>query len=455
MAREQAMRVLVVDDEEAMRAVLELRLQEWGFDVFLAADGAEARKQVERTAPDVVISDVVLPDTSGLDLLAVLQKGDTRRPVLLITAHGTVELAVEAMKGGAREFLTKPLDITKLRATLDAFRSDVENRRQTRRLASELDETGNRFGPFVGNSKTMREAYRMIGDVASTQAPVLITGESGTGKEVAARTIHGRSRRSEGPFVAINAAALPKELMESEIFGHEKGSFTGATGVRQGCFELADGGTLLLDEIAEMPIELQPKLLRVLEDSRVRRLGGTREYQFDVRLLAATNQEPRKAIEEGRLREDLYYRLNVFTLVLPPLRNRSGDLALLAQHFVSLFNEKHGMKVEGLDESALQLFEDYPWPGNVRELRNVMERSVVLAKEGSIESRHLPPYIQRPDSAAGARISLPIGTTMAEAEKELILKTLEQVGNNKAEAARRLGLDVKTIRNKLKAYGIF
>ncbi len=449
------MRILVVDDEEAIRAVLELRLQEWGFDVCLASDGAEARRQVERMAPDVVISDVVLPDTSGLDLLAVLQKGDARRPVLLITAHGTVELAVEAMKGGAREFLTKPLDISKLRATLDAFRGDVENRRQSRRLASELDEANNRFGPFVGNSKLMREAYRMITDVASTQAPVLITGESGTGKEIAARTIHDRSRRSEGPFVAINAAALPRELMESEIFGHEKGSFTGATGVRQGCFELSDGGTLFLDEIAEMPIELQPKLLRVLEDSRVRRLGGTREYQFDVRLLAATNQEPRIAIEEGRLREDLYYRLNVFTLTLPPLRDRSGDLGLLAQHFVSLFNEKHGMAVEGMGESVRRLLEDYPWPGNVRELRNVMERSVVLAKEGPIENRHLPPYIQHPDPAVGAHISLPIGTTMAEAEKKLILQTLEQVGNNKAEAARRLGLDVKTIRNKLKAYGIF
>ena len=452
MVREQAMRVLVVDDEEAMRAVLEMRLQEWGFEVSLAASGAEAREKVERVAPDVVISDVVLPDTSGLDLLHTLQRGDLRRPVLLITAHGTVELAVDAMKGGAREFLTKPLDITKLRATLETFRGEIENRRQTRRLAGELDESSNRFGAFVGQSKVMREAYRMIADVAATQAPVLITGESGTGKEVGARAIHSRSSRSEGPFVAINAAALPKELMESEIFGHEKGAFTGATGVRQGCFELADGGTLFLDEIAEMPIELQPKLLRVLEDSRVRRLGGSREYQFDVRLLAATNQEPRRAIEEGRLREDLYYRLNVFTLSLAPLRERSGDLPLLCQHFVGLFNEKHRMAVEGLDEETLDLLEAYPWPGNVRELRNVMERSVVLAKEGLIETRHLPPYIRRPDSAAGAKISLPLGTTMAEAEKELILKTLEQVGNNKAEAARRLGLDVKTIRNKLKTF---
>ena len=453
MVREQAMRVLVVDDEEAMRAVLEMRLQEWGFEVSLAASGAEAREKVERVAPDVVISDVVLPDTSGLDLLHTLQRGDLRRPVLLITAHGTVELAVDAMKGGAREFLTKPLDITKLRATLETFRGEIENRRQTRRLAGELDESSNRFGAFVGQSKVMREAYRMIADVAATQAPVLITGESGTGKEVGARAIHSRSSRSEGPFVAINAAALPKELMESEIFGHEKGAFTGATGVRQGCFELADGGTLFLDEIAEMPIELQPKLLRVLEDSRVRRLGGSREYQFDVRLLAATNQEPRRAIEEGRLREDLYYRLNVFTLSLAPLRERSGDLPLLCQHFVGLFNEKHRMAVEGLDEETLDLLEAYPWPGNVRELRNVMERAILVSGgDTEIRPEHLglPSVLKR--LPRKVELLFDSEPTLEELKKAYFMQLMETYGGHRAKVAAILGISERNTYRLINRY---
>jgi len=449
------MKVLIVDDEEAMREVLQLRLAEWGHETTVAGDGEEARGRVKSFQPDLVISDVVLPDLSGLDLLKSLRNGDGERPVILITAHGTVELAVEAIKEGARDFLTKPLDTNKLRSLLESAQEDLTGKKRTRRLTQTLESDRTGFGEFVGTSKPMQEAYRLLQEIAATEAAVLITGESGTGKEVAARAIHNLSRREEGPFIAVNTAAVPQELMESEIFGHEKGAFTGATGSRQGCFELADHGTLFLDEIAEMPIALQPKLLRVLEDGRVRRLGGTRELQFNVRLLAATNQDPRTAVDEGRLRTDLYYRLNVFTIVLPPLRERDGDLELLCQHFVSLFNGKHRTSVEGVDEETLQLLQAYRWPGNVRELRNVMERAVVLTKGSWIEPGCLPPYIRRPDFAGGARIVLPVGTSLADAEKELILKTLEQAGNNKAEAARRLGLDVKTIRNKLKSYGIF
>lgn len=454
MEKGQANRVLVVDDEEAMREVLKLRLQEWGFDVCLASDGEEARQQVLEKTPDLVISDVVLPDLSGLELLKQLKEGDPNRPVLLITAHGTVELAVEAMKQGARDFLTKPLDTNKLKSVLDTLEADLLAQRKTRQRVADVGADRNRFGPFVGSSKAMNEVYSLLTEVAATEASVLITGESGTGKELAARTVHALSPRSDEAFVAINAAAIARELMESEIFGHEKGAFTGATGVRQGCFELAHGGTLFLDEVAEMPVSLQPKLLRVLEDGRVRRLGGSREFQFDTRVLAATNQEPRLAVEEGRLRNDLYYRLNVFTLVMPPLRDRGRDLELLVQHFAGIFNDKHDSKVEGPRDETLELLRTYTWPGNVRELRNVMERAVVLAKGAWVEPTHLPPYIRKPDSASGADIVLAAGTSLADAEKEVILKTLEQTKNNKAEAARRLGLDVKTIRNKLKAYGI-
>jgi transcriptional regulator with PAS, ATPase and Fis domain len=300
----------------------------------------------------------------------------------------------------------------------------------------------------------MREVYALIKSVAAGDSSVIITGESGTGKELAARTIHELSARAKGPFIAINAAAIPEGLIESEVFGHERGAFTGAISARPGCFELADRGTLFLDEIAEMPMALQPKLLRVLEDGRVRRLGGRQEFSFDVRVLAATNRDPREAVKNGKLREDLYYRLNVFTVTMPPLRDRKEDTVLLAHHFIREFNQKHGMRVEGPGEETLELLKTYSWPGNVREMRNVIERAVILAKAGWIAPSHLPPYIQNPTDESEAKIVLPVGITMAEAEKELILKTLEKVGHNKAEAARQLGVDVKTIRNKLKSYGL-
>ncbi|MEJ2083172.1 MAG: sigma-54 dependent transcriptional regulator [Acidobacteriota bacterium] len=282
----------------------------------------------------------------------------------------------------------------------------------------------------------------------------MITGASGTGKELAARTIHDLSARSEGPFLALNAAAIPAELIESEIFGHEKGSFTGATSSRQGCIEMSDGGTLFFDEIGEMPVKLQAKLLRVLEDGRVRRVGGSEELQFDVRVLAATNRDPRRAIEAGELREDLFFRLSVFTIELPPLKDRKGDIPALVHYFISLFNQRHGTSVEGISEEVEGLLNTYLWPGNVRELRNVIERATVLAKEGWIEFSHLPPFLKQSNDREDMQVVVSAGTPLAEAEKRLILKTLELTGENKAETARRLGVDVKTIRNKLKEYGL-
>jgi DNA-binding NtrC family response regulator len=335
---------------------------------------------------------------------------------------------------------------------LDAAQKDIVLRRQSRRLVSQLEKSQG-FGPFVGNSRRMREVYQVLESLAATDAAAIITGESGTGKELAARAIHERSTRARGPFVAINAAAIPETLMESEIFGHEKGAFTGAVGMRQGCFELANHGTLFLDEIAEMPLTLQPKLLRVLEDGRVRRLGGAHEIALDVRLIAATNRDPQDAVRKGVLREDLFYRLNVFHVVLPPLRERKEDLPSLVQHFIGELNARHHTAVVSVRPEALERLRSYSWPGNVRELRNVLERAVILAKGEWIEISHLPPYLR--DSEGGSRNRLVLeASTAADAERELILKTLEQTGNNKAEAARRLGLDVKTIRNKLKAYGI-
>jgi DNA-binding NtrC family response regulator len=447
------MKILVVDDEEAMREVLEMRLQGWGFDVSLAATGTEGCRMAESDNPDIVLSDVVMPGLSGLELLAALKSGDPHRPVILITAQGSIDLAVEAMKQGAQDFLTKPLDYGKLKAILEAMRQETDLRKQSRKFFSQLDGNPG-LGNFVGTSKKIREAYELIRSIGTTDTSVIITGESGTGKELAARTIHELSARAKGPFVPINAAAIPENLIESELFGHEKGAFTGAVAARAGCFEVANRGTLLLDEIAEMPMALQPRLLRVLEDKRVRRLGGAQEFSVDVRVLAATNQDPAEAVRNGRLREDLFYRLNVFTVMLPPLRERHGDITLLAHHFIREFNAKHKMRVEGLREETLELLKAYPWPGNIRELRNVMERAVVLARENWIETSHLPAYISNPAGSAGEKIVLPEGVTVADAERELILKTLRSAGNNKAEAARRLGLDVKTIRNKLKSYGI-
>src|SRR5688572_6748056 len=444
-------KVLMVDDDPAMLESFDVLLQSWGFDVLQAADAREAKDIVDRHDPDIVITDVVMPEISGLELLRDLKAGNPQRPVLLITARGSIDMAVEAIKQGARDFLTKPVtDFTKLKALLDDAEREIELRRKTRRLATNI-ETEGLFGDFVGASKPMREVFNLIEMVAVRDVSVIITGESGTGKELVARSIHRLSSRAERPFVAVNAAAIPDTLIESEVFGHERGAFTGAIGMRPGCFEQAHGGTLFLDEIAEMPIMLQPKLLRVLADSRVRRLGGSHEIEFDVRVIAATNRDPLIAISEGKLREDLYYRLNVVPITLPPLRERQDDVPLIAHHFLTEFNRKHHTEIAGITDEAANLMKTYSWPGNVRELRNVIERAVVLSKEKWIGEANLPAYI-RSSSPLGKTLIFSVGaTTVAEAERELIVRTLQQAGNNKAEAARQLGVDVKTIYNKLKA----
>ena len=443
--------VLVVDDEPALREVIALRLADWGHDARAVATASEAERAMASRIPDLVLCDVVLPGSSGLGLLIRVREQQATLPVVMMTAHGNIDSAVDAMKSGANDFLTKPLDYDTLHALVSAVARDVAARQQARSLNHELRQFAG--SPLVGRSRAMRDLRRTIGILAATDASAIITGESGTGKEVVARALHSASARAARPFVAINAAAIPEGLIESEVFGHEQGAFTGAVRARAGCFENAEGGTLFLDEIAEMPIALQPKLLRVLEDGRVRRLGSARDVRFDVRVVAATNREPARAIREGRLREDLYYRLNVFELVIPPLRERADDIPLLAQHFVQECARKHRMPVEGVSDSAAQRLVAHAWPGNVRELRNVIERAVIVTGRGWIERRHLPPYLQALSDGAEPTITLAAGMTIADAERSIILHTLARVNDNKAEAARQLGVDVKTIRNKLRGYG--
>lgn len=439
--------VLVVEDEPAMREVLRMRMEQWGFRVILAATAKEALEGVTQGAPDFVLCDVVLPDGSGLDLLPQLRGEAPGRPVIMITAHGTIDTAVEALKRGARDFLTKPLDYPKLKAVLDEIVADAEHREAKHHLEDALAR-GPGLGSLVGESRAMKDLYGTIEVLAKIDAAALITGESGTGKELVARAIHDLGPRAGGPFIAVNASAIPEGLVESELFGHERGAFTGAVAARAGCFEMADRGTLFLDEVAEMPVSLQPKILRTLETGQVRRIGASQEVSFSVRVLAATNRVPEEAVQEGRLRADLYYRLNVFTITLPPLRERTEDLPLLAQHFVGQFNQRHGTSVEGLGRAALELVRGYGWPGNVRELRNVIERAVILAGSGWIEAAHLPPYLRKPSSGAG--LHLRPGVTLAEAERLVIQETLKAAGGNKTEAARRLGVDVKTLRKRLR-----
>jgi two-component system, NtrC family, response regulator HydG len=443
-------KVLLVDDDPDLQEILQICLKQWGFEVASASDGGEGARLAESYRPDIVLSDVMMPDTSGIELLKSLQADDPSRPVILMTGYSTVDMAVEAMKDGARDFLTKPLDYPKLKSILEVTQKELKSLKQSKKLSSQLARNGCR--PLVGTTKVMKDLDTLIRSVASSDASALIWGESGTGKEVVARCLHDLGKRAAEPFFALNMAAIPKELIESEIFGHAKGAFTGATEERPGCFELADKGTLFLDEISEMPMDLQTRLLRVLEDSKIRRLGSSEEFTVNVRIIAATNQRPKLAVENGALREDLYFRLNVISFALPPLRERKDDIPLLVQHFIAEFNQKHGLKVEAVRDDAMRLLKRYSWPGNIRELKNAIERSVIVARGSSwIESHDLPPYIQNP--AKDDWLVFPAEVSTARVQKELLMKALDKAGQNKSEAARELGLDVRTLSNMMKAFG--
>ena len=441
-------RVLVVEDDPTARLGLTELVRAWGFVTEAAADGEEALKRITAFRPAIVISDLVMPRMGGLELLRALKDEGGDLTVVILTAQGTVETAVEAIKEGAYDYLTKPVEPQRLRILLDKIVERQDTRREVKVLRRQLRDHG-AFGRMIGNSAQMRKVYHVVEQAAPTSASVLIWGESGTGKELVAQMIHQLSPRARMPFVPINCAAIPETLLESEIFGHEKGAFTGASDRREGCFELADRGTLFLDEIAEMTPTTQVKLLRVLQERTFRRLGGRTEHSVDVRIIAATNAIPSEAVKSGRLREDVYYRLNVFAIELPPLRQRKEDLPLLIQSFLAEFNARNGKSVSAADPAAMAILEPYSWPGNVRELRNVIERAVILSTGEFIEPKHCPPLaIDSPDVVTLA-ISLQPGTTVEEGERRLILMTLEHTGDNKTRAADILGISLKTLHNKL------
>src|SRR5579884_3605256 len=453
-------RVLVADDEENQRAGLAKMIQSWGFHVETAADGLEALEKLNTSAVHVLVTDLMMPRMDGFELLKRLGSQGGMPPAIVLTAFGNIETAIQIMHDlGAFWFLEKPIQPSALKVLLERAATQSRLTEETERLQRQLAYQGV-LVDLVGACPPMQQVFSMVRQVAPSKAAVLVTGESGTGKELVARAVHRLSPRNGGPFVAINCAAMPETLMESELFGHEKGAFTGAVERRQGCFELAQHGTLLLDELAEMPIGTQAKLLRVLEDSRVRRLGGKSEIAVDVRVIASTNKVVEEALRKGELREDLYYRLNVFQIALPPLRQRNGDLPILTDALIRMLNQKHGTRVTDVQADVMDQFRRYNWPGNVRELRNVLERAVIVAGEGTITSHHLPhdfgasmgnkPNVQvmEPDA-----VRLPVGTTVNQAERALIQLTLQHTKNNKTRAAEILGISLKTLFNKLKEYG--
>jgi DNA-binding NtrC family response regulator len=460
VASSPQIRVLIADDEENQRLGLAKMVQSWGFAVDTAADGQEALEKLNLLPVNVLVTDLMMPRMDGFELLKRLSAQGNAPPAIVLTAFGNIETAIQTMHDlGAFWFLEKPIQPNALKVSLERAATQSRLTEETERLQRQLAYQGV-LVDLVGSCAPMQQVFSLVRQVAPSKAAVLVTGESGTGKELVARAIHHLSPRRNGPFVAINCAAMPETLMESELFGHEKGAFTGAVERRQGCFELAQHGTLLLDELAEMPVGTQAKLLRVLEDSRVRRLGGKSEISVDVRIIASTNKQVEEALRKGELREDLYYRLNVFQIGLPPLRQRDGDLPVLIEALIQMLNLKHNCRVSEVSGDVIEAFKLHNWPGNVRELRNVLERAVIVAGEGAITSHHLPqdfgvatgsrpaPQLNDPDV-----VRLPVGTTVGEAEKALIQLTLQHTKNNKTRAAEILGISLKTLFNKLKEYG--
>lgn len=451
-------KVLIVEDEpHALTGLAEL-VSGWGYRTDTARDGVEGLEKALAWQPGIIVTDLKMPRMDGLELLERLSELKQNQAVVVLTAQGSIQSAVDAMKLGAYDFIQKPVDAVRLRQILSNASRQREIEQELEVTRRKLRDTG-LLGTMVGSSKKMQEVFAMIERIAPSNVSVLITGESGTGKELVARTLHSLSPRKSRPFVAVNCAAIPETLIESEIFGHEKGAFTGAVERRAGCFELAEEGTLLLDEIGEMPIATQAKLLRVLEERTLRRLGSKIESPVDVRVLAATNKDPNLAVADGHLRADLFYRLNVFNIHMPPLREHKEDIPAIVESMIEDMNRKHDRQITGVDPEMLQQLIASDWPGNVRELRNMIERAVVLGGEGVLEARHLPPgfgkVVERqseiPMSDNAVRIE--VGSTIDQAERMLILKTLESHANNKTRAAETLGISLKTLHNKLKEYG--
>lgn len=456
------MKVLIVEDDTHQRERCEALVKAQSHDTRAAADGLDGLQLAKEFNPDIIITDLRMPRMDGFELLKALREMGNLPPTIVLTAFGSVEMAISVVHDlGGFWFLEKPVDGRSLQALLQRAASHGSLKNEVVELRRQLSFQG-AIGDMVGSSEKMQEIFALIRQVAPSNAPVFVTGESGTGKELVARGVHSLSKRNDKPFIAINCAALPEALVESELFGHEKGSFTGAFDRRIGCMEQAADGTLFLDELGEMPMATQAKLLRVLEDHMVRRIGGKQDIKVDFRIIAATNRSPFEAIAEKRMREDLYYRLNVFHLHLPPLRERLEDLETIANNMLERLNPKHGTRVIGFDPAAMRILKSYDWPGNIRELRNVVERAVIIAGERLVEPQHLwmpragasvaalEPATVAPIAEGG--VDVRVGNTIDEAERKLIEATLEYTRQNKTRSAGMLGISAKTLHAKINQY---
>jgi two-component system, NtrC family, response regulator HydG len=447
-------KILVADDEESHRIMLRAVLGAEGYAVVEAADGTEAVEAVGKEAFDVILLDIRMTNMDGIEALGAIRKISPQVPILIMTAYASVKTAVEALKAGAFEYLTKPLDVEELKIliekAMDHYHLRAENLVLKERLGDRFD-----FSRIIAASPKMKTLLETLAMVAPSDATVLIMGESGTGKEVVANAIHHNSPRAGEPFIKVACAALPETLLESELFGHEKGAFTGAVARREGRFQLAHRGTIFLDEVGEMSPAIQTKLLRVLQEKEFEPLGSIRTIKVDIRVIAATNRDLEKDVKEGRYREDLFYRLNVVPLSLPPLRERREDIPLLADHFLALYREKNRKPLRGISGKALDLLVRYDWPGNIRELENCIERAVILSRDEVLVPADLPPQIRMlsPEEGKDA-FAIPAGMSLEEVERALIVKTLDETGGNRTRASEILGINRRTLQNKLKQYGL-
>ncbi len=445
-------RILVVDDEINIRGALVTLLEKKGYQVRGARTGEDALEQLETATADLVLTDLKMPGMGGMEFLRRLKQKWPDTEVLVMTAYGSIDTAVEAMRCGAYDYLTKPIDRERfplaVEKALERHALAVENKQLKDRL-----ETRTRFDHMVGESEPMQRLYSLVDMVADSDVTVLLMGESGTGKELVARAIHHKSHRADGPFVTLNCGALPENLFESELFGYEKGAFTGATMNKMGRFELADGGTLLLDEVGELSLKSQVDFLRVLETKEFRRLGGTKIVKVDTRIIAATNRNLEEAVKRGDFREDLYYRLNVVPIRLPPLRERGEDIPLLADRFLEEFSAQHHREPKEVSREAMRLLRLYAWPGNIRQLRNLIERMVVTVKDPVLQPEHLPEEIQASREDARTMV-VSLGASLKEIEREAIRRTLAEVTNHREKAAKLLGISLRALQYKIKEYGI-
>src|SRR5215475_2372406 len=444
-------RILVAEDDKATHEDWSESLTAWGYEVAVAEDGDRAVELIRTFLPNIFLCDLKMPKRDGLALLKDIHEMGLELSTIIVSGEGEIPEAVQAIKLGALDYLRKPVDPHHLRQILKTLSENISVREENLRLRRRLMETGE-LGPIYGRSLPMRRVMNSIERLAGSSASVIISGESGTGKELAARTIHELSPRRGGAYIGVNCAAIPETLMESELFGYERGAFTGADRRKEGSFELANHGTLLLDEITEMKIELQAKLLRIIEEQRVRRVGGTAEVALDVRVLAASNRDVDRAVKEGKLREDLYYRLGVFTIQMPPLRERTDDIPLLIESFLRFYSEREHKPLSVLDDECKEALKSHAWPGNVRQLRNVIERAVIVAKGPTITVSDLPPEFRSVGQADAGWFRIKLGSSLEEVERELISKTIEYAGGNKTRAAEILGVAPKTLYNRLERY---